>query len=101
MNNSRNDPCPCDSGKKYKKCCLPKDEEARRANRPEPAPPAKSVTPVVQASSLSQPKVDLSDLPEPEPDPQIQALNALWEDFEQQDYEGRISLFQQTLDKPE
>jgi len=23
----RNDPCPCGSGKKYKKCCLPKDEE--------------------------------------------------------------------------
>lgn len=22
----RNDPCPCGSGKKYKKCCLPKDE---------------------------------------------------------------------------
>jgi len=21
----RNDPCPCGSGKKYKKCCLPKD----------------------------------------------------------------------------
>ena len=20
----RNDPCPCGSGKKYKKCCLPK-----------------------------------------------------------------------------
>lgn len=27
---SRNDPCPCGSGKKYKKCCLPKHEEARR-----------------------------------------------------------------------
>ena len=27
----RNDPCPCGSGKKYKKCCLKKDEEARRA----------------------------------------------------------------------
>ena len=26
----RNDPCPCGSGKKYKKCCLKKDEEARR-----------------------------------------------------------------------
>jgi len=25
----RNDPCPCGSGKKYKKCCLPKEEEAR------------------------------------------------------------------------
>lgn len=24
----RNDPCPCGSGKKYKQCCLPKDEAA-------------------------------------------------------------------------
>jgi hypothetical protein len=27
---NRNDPCPCGSGKKYKKCCLPMHEEARR-----------------------------------------------------------------------
>ncbi len=27
---NRNAPCPCGSGKKYKKCCLPKHEEARR-----------------------------------------------------------------------
>lgn len=26
----RNAPCPCGSGKKYKKCCLPKDTEALR-----------------------------------------------------------------------
>ena len=26
----RNDPCPCGSGKKYKKCCLAKDEVAQR-----------------------------------------------------------------------
>jgi len=33
----RNDPCPCGSGKKYKKCCLPKEKEARReAERPAP-----------------------------------------------------------------
>jgi hypothetical protein len=25
----RNDPCRCGSGKKYKKCCLPRDEAAR------------------------------------------------------------------------
>jgi preprotein translocase subunit SecA len=25
----RNDPCPCGSGKKYKRCCLPKEEETR------------------------------------------------------------------------
>jgi hypothetical protein len=26
----RNDPCPCGSGKKYKKCCLSSHEEARK-----------------------------------------------------------------------
>ena len=26
----RNEPCPCGSGKKYKKCCLPKNESAPR-----------------------------------------------------------------------
>ncbi len=26
----RNDPCPCGSGKKYKRCCLPNDEAAAR-----------------------------------------------------------------------
>lgn len=31
----RNDPCPCGSGKKYKKCCLPKHEEARKLIPPE------------------------------------------------------------------
>jgi tetratricopeptide (TPR) repeat protein len=27
----RNDPCPCGSGKKYKRCCLDKDEAAESA----------------------------------------------------------------------
>ena len=30
----RNDLCPCDSGKKYKKCCMASDEAAARAARP-------------------------------------------------------------------
>lgn len=30
-NVGRNDPCPCGSGKKFKKCCLSKADEARRA----------------------------------------------------------------------
>lgn len=29
----RNDPCPCGSGKKYKRCCLERDQEAERALR--------------------------------------------------------------------
>jgi hypothetical protein len=28
----RNDPCPCGSGQKYKKCCLAKDDAARVAD---------------------------------------------------------------------
>jgi hypothetical protein len=28
---SRNDPCPCGSGKKYKKCCLGKDIERQQS----------------------------------------------------------------------
>lgn len=27
----RNDPCPCGSGKKYKKCCMDKDKEEKKA----------------------------------------------------------------------
>ena len=30
MKLKRNDLCPCGSGKKYKKCCLPKEWEADR-----------------------------------------------------------------------
>jgi tetratricopeptide (TPR) repeat protein len=32
----RNDRCPCGSGKKYKQCCLAKDQAAERAARVEP-----------------------------------------------------------------
>ncbi|MCA1790071.1 MAG: SEC-C domain-containing protein [Thioalkalivibrio sp.] len=31
---SRNDPCPCNSGKKYKKCCLPKDQVSAQTVKP-------------------------------------------------------------------
>jgi tetratricopeptide (TPR) repeat protein len=34
----RNDPCPCGSGKKYKKCCLPR-EQAQRPRAPETEEP--------------------------------------------------------------
>ena len=30
---SRNDPCPCGSGKKFKRCCLPKEQAASRPPR--------------------------------------------------------------------
>jgi tetratricopeptide (TPR) repeat protein len=36
----RNDPCPCGSGQKYKRCCLPRDEAAAAAKRAAAPPPA-------------------------------------------------------------
>ncbi len=30
---SRNDPCPCGSGKKYKQCCLNQDESNSSVNK--------------------------------------------------------------------
>jgi tetratricopeptide (TPR) repeat protein len=36
VNLSRNQPCPCRSGQKYKRCCLPLHERARAANTPLP-----------------------------------------------------------------
>jgi len=57
----RNDPCPCGSGKKYKKCCLPKDEAAARERAK-----ATQVTPSLlrdEAPIPAAPPVALPDLP--------------------------------------
>jgi hypothetical protein len=34
MKPQRNDPCPCGSGKKYKKCCLPKERDQQAGDSP-------------------------------------------------------------------
>jgi tetratricopeptide (TPR) repeat protein len=39
----RNDPCPCGSGKKYKRCCLAKDEETERALAAAAPPPRRQI----------------------------------------------------------
>ena len=70
----RNDPCPCGSGKKYKHCCMRKEQAAAHA-RP-------------SAPSL-----------QPPPDSHTAALNARWEEFEAANYEARIALFHRTLDE--
>jgi hypothetical protein len=50
----RNDPCHCGSGRKYKQCCLAKDEAAERLARAKaaeeaPAPEAVAATPALTA----------------------------------------------------
>jgi hypothetical protein len=41
----RNDPCPCGSGRKYKQCCLEKDEAAQRKARAKEAKEAAKAKP--------------------------------------------------------
>lgn len=51
-NLGRNAPCPCGSGRKYKQCCLAKDEAAARAARAKAAseaPPPAEGTPAPSA----------------------------------------------------
>ena len=54
----RNDPCPCKSGKKYKKCCLAADqarvseqlradEQRNSVHRPDPAAVARALAPIL------------------------------------------------------
>jgi hypothetical protein len=47
----RNEPCHCGSGKKYKQCCLDKDEKAASAARAEAS--AKAETPDAAAEDTS------------------------------------------------
>jgi hypothetical protein len=69
----RNDPCPCGSGKKYKKCCLAKDEAARFA-----VPPAGTPS---SASEDEPPEDDAFEAYEPEPSP---AGAKTWEDDDEE-----------------
>lgn len=50
----RNEPCHCGSGRKYKQCCLEKDEAKARADRAKaaaeaPPPPAEATAPAAAA----------------------------------------------------
>jgi tetratricopeptide (TPR) repeat protein len=70
----RNDPCPCGSGNKYKKCCLPKEEgvereqlakvEARRAENAAThrSPPLRDVKAAITAILSSAEDADEDEL---------------------------------------
>jgi hypothetical protein len=98
MKAGRNDPCPCGSGKKYKKCCWSKDQEeaARAAPDLGPSPSAPAPFPPAVFPTPPQPPA-----PPPPKTPQQEKEDARWNQFESQDYEGRVALFLQTLEDPE
>jgi hypothetical protein len=105
MKINRNDPCHCGSGKKYKKCCLEKDQKMQRSQQvqkpfedpnqlPEPEDLLKSLLPEESPQSAKPDRAK-------DPDPHTEALDARWEEFLEQDYEGQIAIFLKTLEEPE
>lgn len=55
----RNGPCPCGSGKKYKACCLEKDELATRSTPMAAAPPERS-KPNVRFTTVDEDDLDVA-----------------------------------------
>ena len=99
MSIGRNDPCPCGSGKKYKKCCLLKDEEEARkkaaeaVTKPAPVEKPKVAEPLMSAKP---PAVEHSHSP---PDPRMDAMLERLEEFQDSDYERRIEIFRQSIEE--
>jgi hypothetical protein len=103
----RNERCPCGSGKKYKNCCLRKDQEAQAARGTGSLLPA-ALPPVAPDRLPVQAPREMPALPPAPPkapakpvDPHQAALEARWKEFEEADYPGRVELFLRTLDEKE
>lgn len=62
MKIGRNQPCPCGSGKKYKRCCLAKDEQAVRAAPPPARQPFRSADLQDDADNLTEASNAVVDL---------------------------------------
>src|SRR5215210_7573717 len=91
MKVGRNDPCPCGSGKKYKKCCLAKDEAAARQPYAQQTATQREVAGAFDLPPLPEPP------PPPPPDPLDQARGELWEEFEAAEPAEQLALFRQAL----
>ncbi len=108
----RNEPCHCGSGKKYKKCCLAKDEEIRKAQIAELEADAEDWESSLEddvdfeadaedwESSLEDDDQDLES-EDWEEGPQLEVFEELLEEFEAADYEDKFGIFSRTLDDPE
>jgi hypothetical protein len=93
MKAGRNDPCPCGSGKKYKKCCLAKDLE--------PTTKPTVVIPPIPEWPTAVALPEEAPTPAPPLDPITERGNRLWGEFESRDEEGRIAVFLETLEDAE
>ncbi len=99
MKVGRNDPCPCGSGKKYKKCCLAKDEAAARQSAQERARAIRAVELHAGSDPLAgSPAYTPPPPPEPRPrSPEEAAREELWAAFEAADIVEQTALFRRAL----
>lgn len=83
----RNDPCPCGSGNKYKRCCLEKDEaKAREAAKPRPYAPPPGVTVTENAPP-----------PPREPSPEMAHWDAYWERFHAASNDEKLAIAHEAI----
>src|SRR5271166_2864634 len=108
MKVGRDDPCRCGSGKKYKKCCLAKDQEESTL-RAAVDPPTSLVAPVRSVPFLAEQDVKPARTaapargaeaatPPPPSDPVTERGESRWREFKAQNDQGRITLFLDTLE---
>lgn len=93
MKTGRNAPCPCGSGKKYKKCCMEKDQAAERVQQ------EAQRTGNLPATSPQAPPSDIVAETPTTSDSEMEAWNERYQTFESGDYETRIALFHQTMEE--
>jgi hypothetical protein len=96
MNAGRNDPCPCGSGRKYKHCCLGKEEPSGTEGYSHPGPLPRNLPPEALSHARRQPlwEVDIAPLPfsfESEPDARPGALTVM---------AGEVVVFLDLLSRP-
>lgn len=99
MKVGRNDPCPCGSGKKYKKCCLLQDQRQAITARKAQQATVTTTKPTITSSERLAGSPDHTTAVEAANVP-VSAIDRCWDQFEASDYEERIRLFLQTLDEP-
>lgn len=100
MKTGRNNPCPCGSGKKFKKCCLGKAHPT--------APLFQNAHPIQAAATAAsqrtpawrQPPPTEKSAPRP-PSPLELKWDAIWNEFKSQHGEARAAVFLRTLDDNE
>ena len=94
---NRNDPCPCGSGQKYKKCCLTKDREAQRQQAREPE--SADLSTLIEREEPTSPSTNFTNnvLPTFEQDPLDERINEFWQAFSSAAYAQQWELVKDML----